>query len=515
MRISFKKNLLPASAFLAGFALMVIELTASRIIAPLVGSSVYTWTAVIGIIMLGLAIGNILGGRIIDKYESKKTLFYFYLLSAASVVIIPALSVKMKAIVLLNMPLPLIIISITILLFLIPSICLGCIYPCIFKFYLKEMLAVGKKAGIISGSYTFGSIVGTFLTGFFFISNIGSTNTIFAMALLLLCNSLFFYLPREKYHPLMIAAILLLLIFSNNKAIKKTDGLIYQKESAYYNIKIIDKRDSEFGNARLMFLDFDSHSVESLENKSLDIYTNIPPAFSLLKEKISDILVIGGGSQAISKNFSAYYKDSAVRTVEIDPVVKQAAEKYFSKEAGTGKTEIADGRMFLVRSTSSYDIIFNDAYNSFVSIPWHLSTKEFNNLALSRLNEDGIYAINFISAREGDNSLFFQSMLKTFSKTFPNHYVFAYGKNPTETQNIILIGVNSDQHIPEIELRKKLLETKDTSIFTQKLLIKPLALLTNQALPILTDNYAPTEKLMSPIVSAHFPVFASFYYSLF
>ncbi|MDH4201905.1 MAG: fused MFS/spermidine synthase [Phycisphaerae bacterium] len=37
---------------------MIIELVASRLIARDLGSSIYTWTSVIGIILLGITIGS-------------------------------------------------------------------------------------------------------------------------------------------------------------------------------------------------------------------------------------------------------------------------------------------------------------------------------------------------------------------------------------------------------------------------------------------------------------------------
>ena len=58
MRTLWKAN---AIAFTSSFCVMVIELVASRILAPYIGVSLYTWTSIIGVILTGIAIGNYIG----------------------------------------------------------------------------------------------------------------------------------------------------------------------------------------------------------------------------------------------------------------------------------------------------------------------------------------------------------------------------------------------------------------------------------------------------------------------
>ncbi len=53
---------LNATVFLTGAGLMTIELVASRLIARFLGSSLYTWTGVLGVILAGMSLGNYLGG---------------------------------------------------------------------------------------------------------------------------------------------------------------------------------------------------------------------------------------------------------------------------------------------------------------------------------------------------------------------------------------------------------------------------------------------------------------------
>ena len=54
-------------ACLVNVDIMVIELTAGRLTARHLGSSLYTWTSVIGVVLAGLAMGNYLGGRTVSR----------------------------------------------------------------------------------------------------------------------------------------------------------------------------------------------------------------------------------------------------------------------------------------------------------------------------------------------------------------------------------------------------------------------------------------------------------------
>jgi predicted membrane-bound spermidine synthase len=61
------RPLLGLYAAASGFILMVFELSAARLLAPTIGSSMYVWTSVIGIIVLALSVGFWCGGRLADQ----------------------------------------------------------------------------------------------------------------------------------------------------------------------------------------------------------------------------------------------------------------------------------------------------------------------------------------------------------------------------------------------------------------------------------------------------------------
>ena len=376
----------------------------------------------------------------------------------------------------------------------------------IFKRFIQTVDEVGKKSGMLSASWSVGSIVGTFLTGFIFIGYVGSTNTLlFISFVLFLCSFLIFNNFKKRIQCLLLYAIIIFVYFAFNQHFFKDTNTIYSKESNYYDIRIVDGNVQPFGNVRVMYLDADSHSIESLSNKTLNMYSNFYPAFSLFNKDIQNIAVLGGGSLALSNNMKNYYPQANVKTAEIDPMVTAVAKKYFTtSDYVVNNTVSDDGRVFLEKSSQPYDVIFSDAYNSLISVPWQLTTQEFFTLAKAKLSPSGIFAINFISSQEGETSDFYRSMLATFSSVFQNYYVFAYGDNPKDIQNIILIGLNSTNHIDEATIRSELLDLPSGNRIALHL-VDPKNLPKEDAGTIIfTDNFAPTDRMMLPIMNTYF-----------
>ncbi len=504
-----KNYLFLISSFIAGFSLMTVELISTRILAPYVGTSLYTWTSVIGVILFGISIGSYFGGKLIDKYKSAKTIFYFFTLSSLSTAFIPTLVAKTQFLVLVDFPIQIIIVLISLALFFLPAVFIGAIYPALLKFYSEDISSIGKKSGGLSALWSVGSIFGVFLTGFYFIGYFGSNFTLFIIAAILFINGLFFYFPKIK--TLIVLIVILSGAIYLPQLVRGQSNDIFSDESNYYNIRVIDANSDIFGKIRTLFLDFDSHSVEGLEKQSLNNHTEIYPVFSAFNPDIKEILVLGSGSGLMAKYLSKFYKDSRVTIVEIDPKVVKVAEEFFDLKSYPIKIVVSDARVFLAKNSEKYDLIVNDVYNSFISVPWHLTTKEFNDLAKSRLNKGGIYAVNFISALVGGNADFFKSMRFTFQRTFSNYQIFSFGFLPTKGQNIILVGIDDDIQLNPLGLKEKLKFLENGEFLSSVLMTKKFS---DDNSIILTDNFAPVEKLMVPLINDYFLSYAKLYYPL-
>jgi MFS family permease len=185
-----------AFAFLANGSLLVLELVAGRILAPRVGVSLYTWTAVIGVVLAGYSLGSWLGGKIADERPGRSVLSLLFLLcaGASALVLVFANNLDTFA-VSLSLPTIWQVIWLSLLVFLLPSVLIGAVTPMIIKLSLSSLDETGRVVGRIRGAAELGGILGVFLTGFVLIEAFGTRSIIAWVAITLallgvLCNPL-------------------------------------------------------------------------------------------------------------------------------------------------------------------------------------------------------------------------------------------------------------------------------------------------------------------------------------
>jgi hypothetical protein len=161
--------------FLASVCVMVLELTASRLIAKHVGSSLYTWTSVIGVVLLGITVGNFIGGWLADRFNPEKLVARLFLLASAacfSVLWLDQLVGTGDRPE--NMDWPVWVFLTVAQMFFIPATVLGTISPVVASVALAKRRSTGMTVGSVYAWGALGSIVGTFLTGFYLIDTFGT-----------------------------------------------------------------------------------------------------------------------------------------------------------------------------------------------------------------------------------------------------------------------------------------------------------------------------------------------------
>src|SRR5512139_1283238 len=177
--------------FIASFCTMVIELVAGRIMAPYVGVSLYTWTSIIGVVLAGISIGAYLGGRIADRSPRSSTLGWLLFLSGLGAFSISPLTNLIGGAP-FHTSLMTRILLITTLIFFIPSCLLGMISPVVVKLTLNNLEKTGNVVGKIYAFSTLGSILGTFATGFYLISWMGTRYILLTMGVILILSAFIF-----------------------------------------------------------------------------------------------------------------------------------------------------------------------------------------------------------------------------------------------------------------------------------------------------------------------------------
>ncbi len=161
--------------FVTSVCIMVLELTATRLIAKHVGNSLYTWTSVIGVVLAGITIGNYLGGWLADRFPPRKLLSWLFLagsLTSFAVLWLDPLVAGLERPadwdwsnwVLINVA----------MIYLAPAVAMGTISPVVASLALSRSTQVGITVGSVYAWGAFGSIIGTFLTGFLLIDLFGT-----------------------------------------------------------------------------------------------------------------------------------------------------------------------------------------------------------------------------------------------------------------------------------------------------------------------------------------------------
>ncbi len=178
--------MLKAIAFLAGAALMGLEIVGSRILAPYFGSSIFVWGSLIGVVLAALSAGAYMGGRLADKLPGPRPLAGLLLVAGVFALVLPWLApVVNHEIFTLNLGPrrgPLVA---SIVLFLIPGISLGAVTPFIVRLSVSKVAEVGGVAGTISALSTAGSIAGTLMTAFYLIPAMGVGKILYLIGVLL------------------------------------------------------------------------------------------------------------------------------------------------------------------------------------------------------------------------------------------------------------------------------------------------------------------------------------------
>ncbi len=156
------------TVFISSLCIMVLELAAGRVIAPYVGSSLYTWTTVIGVVLTGISVGNYLGGRLADRRPSVRLLgLIFALAGLAALLVLPIDGLLEPG----ESRLPLLwrVVGVMAAMFLLPSTVLGCVSPLVARLAVHDLARAGRTVGSIYAVATLGSIIGTVGTGFWLI----------------------------------------------------------------------------------------------------------------------------------------------------------------------------------------------------------------------------------------------------------------------------------------------------------------------------------------------------------
>lgn len=529
------------AVFLSGAVLLGLEITASRVLAPAFGSSIFVWGSLIGVVLTGLAIGYWGGGALADRLPTPYLLVATLGLGAILVVLIPYLdSVVVDLVVDIDLGPRADPLLAAALLFGPMSVVLAAATPIAVRLAAHSLERLGTTAGRLFAVSTIGSIVGTFVTAFWLVPELGTDQVIASGSVVLLlasavvgvANSLRLASVAVAVGAAVAVLVTLSLAPEQGGTLTAADvqnySPLYRKreertprkldpadvaelatgftvreaqETRYHRLLVVDDEESRF-------LRFDSSFQSGMylddpfrTRFAYTDYLDLGVAYNPDSERV---LFIGLGGGSAPKRFWRDFPSFTLHAVELDPDVVDAAYRWFDlPEDERLAVTVEDGRRFLRRDEQQWDVIAIDAFYS-DSIPFHLTTVEFVELARERLRPGGVIVVNVIGALTGDSSRLLRSVAKTYATVFRTvqlHPVYEgeFDREPSSVRNVILVATDRDDPgTAELErawddVRASSPTAPDLGAAIGDRWPQPLD---GEGVPVLTDGYAPTDSLL-------------------
>jgi spermidine synthase len=398
-------RLLYPLVFVAGATTMSTEMTASRLLAPFFGASILVWANIIGLILIYLCAGYFLGGRLADRNPHMPYLARLMLIAAAAIAVTPFLAkplldAAVGAFADASVGAFLGSFFAAMLIFSVPITLLGMASPFAVRLGVTSVEQAGEVAGRMYALSTAGSILGTFLPVAVLIPAIGTRRTMLATAALLALAAVPALGRRYLLAPVAIAALALL----PPGLVKPGDGVIYEGESPYQFIQVVQRSDG----SRVLHLNegWAEHSLwrpnQVLTGGYWDNFLLAPVLHG--GSGLHSLAMVGYAGGTVGRAYGVYWPDVNVLGIELDGDVTAAGRRYL----GVGdnprvRVATADGRTYLDGHDTLYDAIFLDAFRQ-PYIPFYLTTQEFWSLTLQRLAPGGMVMAN-VGRVPGDDRL--------------------------------------------------------------------------------------------------------------
>lgn len=398
---------------------LIVELTIPRMIAPVFGNTLFSWTAIIAVVLMALTAGYRVGGYAATRVNAERYIKWFSFIAALWVL---ALSIggdlavqKMDWLNMMFGPL----IAATVLAS-IPAFLDAAVVPLVIQALPGER---GEVSGRCFAWSTIGSIIGVLATGYLLLPQLGISGALITgaalVALALAAMSRFGTAAVVGACCTIIAVI----------GYPSPSGVLVDMSNGYHRIRVIEN-----GTVRSLYLDNTLEGQVRLGDMT-PVASYMVKAGNLVQEhatsegkRPAQAFFLGGGSFSIPRYVKHLYPSAEVRVAEVDPEVVRVANQYLELDSSRIDIRIGDGRQVLSRDVTQYDLVVNDAFQGVRKIPFHLTTLEFNQLVHDHLAVDGIYMTNV----RGDprDSYLASSFVRTLSKTFPHIYAEkASGRN--------------------------------------------------------------------------------------
>lgn len=482
---------LPArtAVVVSGAAILVVETIATRLVAPYVGLTLESYTAAIGVALLGIAVGARLGGLLADKVAPN-------LVAAGALLAGGALVLLVRPLVLLlgpSMPPGALSAVFLVAVSTLPAVLvLAMVAPAAVKHRLRDLGESGHVVGELSALGTLGALAGTFLTGFVLVATLPTWQVLAVAGAA--CVAVGLATARAARVPpanLGAAAMVVALAATSLTAVRSPCDV----ETGYFCATVVVDPDRPTG--RILRLDNLRHSYVDVANPAYLEFEYIKNMAAVVDATFAagrplDALHVGAGGFTMPRWLEATRPGSKSTVLEIDRGVVRLGRQQLGVDGIAGLTvRVGDGRISLrSQPDRSADLIVLDAFGS-LSVPWHLATREFLTDVARVLRPGGVIVSNVID--NGPRRLL-AAEARTLAAVVPHTALLARPEQLAAGGggNFILVGAH--QPVPAEAVDANAARLGEPSRALTGAAYREIS----QAGILLRDDFAPVDQLLTP-----------------
>jgi spermidine synthase len=477
--------------FVASASILVLEIAASRLVAPFVGNSLTVYTSIIGIILAGIALGAWAGGRLADRVPPTTLLGPTFVLGGlAAIASVPIVGLLGPVLAGSGGDGGLLL---SLVAFTLPAAILAAVAPMLVRATIADVASSGSLVGRLSAIGTVGALVGTFLTGFVLLGLVPVRTLIIGTGVLLLVAGVALQLRLGRRDGRVAVAGLALLGLALGAA-SAAIASPCQRESPYYCIAV--RGDDGKATGRTLVLDDLRHAHVDLADPTALEFAYIRWFAAASADLVAgdaplDALHVGGGGFSFPRYLRAVDPASRHLVLELDPVVLATAreELGFAPDPAI-EVALGDARQTILDvPDDSRRLVVGDAFGG-RSVPWHLTTTEFVRQIDRVLAPDGRYVQNLI---DGPALRFVRAEAATLHTVFEHVAVITWDAtfDGSSGGNVVLVASHQPFDPAAIDAAVRA-DTAGARVLAGD---DALDAFTAGA-PILSDDFAPADQLI-------------------
>lgn len=484
-----------AVVFLASAAVLVLEIVAMRLVAPYIGITLQTSSAVIGVALSAMALGAWTGGRLADRRDAERLLAPV-LVAAGVLATVTVPAVRLAGERVHDSGSPATVLLLSVLAVFAPCALLSTVTPVVVKTQLADLGRTGSTVGRLSGIATLGAITATFLTGFVLLGALRSSVIVLGTGGVLVAAGLALLIrrpDRRTFGAALVAVPLVPWLFlgAPNPC---------QFETDYHCARVEETPPGS--TVRELHLDTLPHSSVDLEDPTALTYPitrAMTAAVDAARPGTVPIaaLHIGGGAMTLPRHAAATRPGSSSDVLEIDGKVTELSRTYLgAADIPRLSVRTGDARTAVRRTPAgSYDVVVGDAFGS-MAAPWHLTTVEAARDIRTALKPDGVYVANLI---DHSPDRFVRAEIATLRTLFRHVVVaseagvFAGGEGAGGNH----VVVASQVPVPVASFAARL----RTAVPGWQVLDEDATAAFAAGAQVLTDDHAPVDQLFTSVTS--------------